>query len=76
MIGEYTCPFYHNTGEICGRNSMCPKGCSYYWKAKRRVPCSKPTDSTSGHCLLHIRGYYIVWYYNRLRAKAFKMSSQ
>ena len=71
MIGEYTCPFYHNSGEVCGRTCMRVEGCSYHWKAKRRVPCTdcgKPTGSTSGRCPLHIRGYYVTQHYNRLRS--------
>ncbi|RHZ84659.1 hypothetical protein Glove_78g211 [Diversispora epigaea] len=58
MIGEYTCPFYHNSGKVCGKTCMRPEGCSYHWKAKKRVPCTdcgKPTGSTSGRCPLHIR---------------------
>ncbi|RHZ54773.1 hypothetical protein Glove_423g87 [Diversispora epigaea] len=50
MIGEYTCPFYHNSGKVCGRSCMRVEGCSYHWKAKRRMPCiecGKPTGSTS-----------------------------
>ena len=39
MIGEYTYPFYHNSGKVCGRICMRAKGCSYHWKAKRRLPC-------------------------------------
>ena len=78
MIGEYTCPFYHNSGEVCERTCMRVKGYSYHWKSKRRVPCiecGKPTGSTSGRCPLHIRGYYVVQYYNRLHARASKISS-
>ncbi|RHZ82301.1 hypothetical protein Glove_109g190 [Diversispora epigaea] len=51
MIGEYTCPFYHNSGKVCGKTCMRPEGCSYHWKAKIRTPCiecGKPTGSTSG----------------------------
>ena len=76
MIGEYTCPFYHNSGEACGRTCMRLESCSYYWKAKKRVPCNecgKPTGSTSDRCPLHIRGYYVVQYYNRLYARASKI---
>ena len=74
MIGEYTCPFYHNSGKVCDKTCMHPEGCSFHWKAKRRVPCTdcgKPTGSTSGQCPLHIRGYYVIQYYHRLHAKAF-----
>ena len=70
-IGGYICPFYHNSGEICGKSCMKPEGCHIHWKAKKRVPCSdcnKPTGSTSGRCPLHIRGYYVTQYYNRLRS--------
>ena len=51
MIGRYTCQFYHNSGKVCGKICMRPEGYSYYWKAKKRVPCTdcgKPTGSTSG----------------------------
>src|SRR6185369_7408954 len=77
MIGEYTCPFYHNSGKVCGETCMRPEGCSYHWKAKKRVPCTdcgKPTGSTSGRCLLHIRGYYVTQYYDRLRSNTQKRS--
>jgi len=50
---------------------MRPEGCSYHWKTKRRAPCTdcrKPTGSTSGQCPLHIRGYYVTQYYNRLKS--------
>ncbi|RHZ46161.1 hypothetical protein Glove_632g12 [Diversispora epigaea] len=73
MIGKYTCPFYHNSGEVCGRTCMRPEGCSYHWKAKRRVPCtdcSKPTGSTSGRCPDHIRGYYVAQHYDKLRSNS------
>ena len=40
MIGEYICPFYHNSDEICGRTCMRSEGYSYHWKAKKRVPCT------------------------------------
>ncbi|RHZ71860.1 hypothetical protein Glove_251g8 [Diversispora epigaea] len=59
MIGEYTCPFYHNSGEVCEKPCMRVEECSYHWKAKKRIPCiecGKPTGSTSGRYPLHIRG--------------------
>lgn len=39
-IGEYTCPFYRNTGEVCRKGSMRPEGCNLYWKAKRWISCT------------------------------------
>ncbi|RHZ76920.1 hypothetical protein Glove_187g135 [Diversispora epigaea] len=71
MIGEYTCPFYHNSGKVCGKSCMRAEGCSYHWKAKKRVPCNdceKPTRSISGCCPLHTRGFYVAQHYNRLRS--------
>ncbi|RHZ57326.1 hypothetical protein Glove_390g49 [Diversispora epigaea] len=53
MIGEYTCPFYHNSGDVYGKTCIRPEGYSYHWKAKRRVSCTdcgKHTGSTSGRC--------------------------
>ena len=52
---------------------MRPEGCHEHWKAKIRVPCSecgKPTGSTSGRCPLHVKGYYVIQYVNRLRVNA------
>ena len=73
MIGEYSCSYLVNIDMVCGRPSMRPEGCSKHWKCKMRIPCSecgKPTGSISGRCPLHIKGYYVVQYYNRLRDKA------
>ena len=72
-IGGYTCPFYHNSGEICGKSCMKPEGCHIHWKTKRRIPCTdcgKPTGAACGRCDLHKRGFYVSQYYQRLRKKA------
>ena len=77
MIGEYSSPNLHNTGKTCDRPCMREEGCHEHWKAKIRVSCSicdKPTGSSSGRCPLHIKGYYVIQYYNRLRDKALKNS--
>ena len=77
MIGEYSCPYLHNNGEACGRPCMRFEGCHFHWKSKVRVLCSecdKPTSSSSGRCPLHVKGYYVIQYYNRLRNKALKNS--
>ena len=73
MIGEYSCPYLCNSGKACANACIRPEGCRFHWKAKKRVPCSdcgKPTASACGRCPSHIKGYYVVQYYNRLRAKA------
>ena len=73
MIGEYICPFYHNSDKVCRKTCICPEGCDIHWKSKRRIPCiecGKPTGSTSGRCPLHIRGYYVIQFYHRLYGKA------
>ncbi|CAG8581203.1 2714_t:CDS:2, partial [Scutellospora calospora] len=47
---QYVCEIFQVGVPVCGRTCMCSEGCSYYWKAKRRVPCTnceKPTGSTS-----------------------------
>src|SRR2546430_11124413 len=70
MIGEYSCPFLCNTGKACENPCICPEGCQFHWKAKKRVPCSdcgKPTASACGRCPLHVRGYYVTRHYDRLR---------
>ena len=69
MLGEYSCPYLLNSGKACARPCMRPEGCSYHWKAKPRIPCTvcdKPTGSTSGRYPSHIRGYYVIQYYQRL----------
>ena len=73
MIGEYSCPYLSNSGKACVRACIIPKGCQFHWKAKKQVSCSdcrKPTVSACDQCSSHIKGYYVVQYYNRLRAKA------
>ena len=81
MIGEYTCPFVHFSGEICGRSCMREEGCSIHWKYvikladKPLIPCSNSdckqfTRSNSGRCPDHIKGFYVSQYYKRLRSKA------
>lgn len=72
MIGEYSCPYLCNTGKACGNACIRSEGCRFHWKAKKRLPCSdcgKPTSSACGRCPLHIRGYYVTQYYNRLRSE-------
>ena len=71
MIGEYSCPYIHNSGIVCSKPCIRPEGCRFHWKAKKRVPCSdcgKLTGSISGRCSLHTRGFYVTQYYNRLRS--------
>ena len=73
MISEYLCPYLSNSEKACARACIRPEGCQFHWKAKKQVPCSdcgKPTTSACGQCLSHIKGYYVVQYYNRLWAKA------
>ncbi len=73
MISEYSCSYLSNSEKACARACIKPEGCQFYWKAKKRVPCSdcgKPTASAYGQYPSHIKGYYVVQYYNRLRAKA------
>ncbi|PKK58128.1 hypothetical protein RhiirC2_796815 [Rhizophagus irregularis] len=75
MIGEYSCPFLCNTGKTCNNPCIRPEGCWFHWKAKKRVPCSdcgKSTSSACGRCPLHVRGYYVVQYYDRLRSEGLR----
>jgi hypothetical protein len=73
MIGEYSCPFLCNTGKACNNPCIRPESCRFHWKAKKWVPCSdcgKLTASACGRCPLHVRGYYIIQYYDRLRSES------
>ena len=75
MISKYSYPYLHNTGKACGGPCMRPERYHLYWKAKSHVPCSecgKPTGSASGRCPLHVKGYYVIQYVNRLRNKTLK----
>jgi predicted amidophosphoribosyltransferase len=79
MIGEYSCPFLCNTRKACGNPCIRPEGCRFHWKAKKRIPCSdcgKPTSSACGQCPLHVRGYYVTQYYNRLRSESLQSEMQ
>ncbi|GBC01596.1 hypothetical protein RclHR1_42510001 [Rhizophagus clarus] len=73
MIREYFCPYLLNTGKAHEVLCMRPERCHLHWKAKLHIPCSecgKLTGSTSGRCPLHVKGYYVIQYVNRLRDKA------
>jgi hypothetical protein len=79
MYGEYTCPFIHFSGKICGRSCMRKQGCSIHWKYviklanKHLTPCSecgRLNRSASGRCPDHIKGFYVSQHYQRLRSRA------
>ena len=73
MLGEYTCSYLHNSGNVCGRSCMRSEGCNLHWKVRPRFPCKecdKPTASLSGRCSLHVRGYYVSRHYFKLRKLA------
>ena len=73
MIGGYTCPFLHNSGNVCSRACMRPEGCGFHYKAKQRLPCiecGKPISSISGRCPMHIRGFYVSRHYFKHHKKA------
>ena len=72
MIGEYSCSYFCNTKKACNNPCIHPEGCRFYWKAKKWIPCSdcrKPIASACDRGLLHVRGYYVIQYYDRLRSK-------
>ncbi|RHZ63515.1 hypothetical protein Glove_329g8 [Diversispora epigaea] len=59
MLGDYTCYYIHNSGEVCGRGCRRPEGCFDHWKSKKRFPCKvcgKPTSSEPGLCRAHVKG--------------------
>ena len=63
MLGDYTCDYLHNSGEVCGRGCRRPEGCFDHWKSKKRVRCKvcgKPTSSEPGLCRAHVKGYYVM----------------
>jgi hypothetical protein len=63
MLGDYTCDYLHNSGEVCGRGCRRPEGCFDHWKSKKWVlckVCNKPTSSEPGLCRAHIKGYYVM----------------
>ena len=73
MKAPFNCDYLHNSGKICGNACTQPEGCRHYWKNRKRYPCTdcgKPTATACGRCALHIRGYYVMQYYNKLRDKA------
>ena len=50
MIRDYTCPFLHNSGEVCDKSCIRPEECHIHYRAKRCIPCTncgKPTGLTS-----------------------------
>ena len=76
MKANYLCNYLHNSGKVCGKACICPEGCQHHWKSKKRYPCTdcgKSTAIACGRCALHIRGYYVMQYYNKLHDKAQKL---
>jgi hypothetical protein len=41
MGGKYICQYYSNEGEVCGRESRRPEGCSIHWKRRQRYSCKQ-----------------------------------
>ena len=79
MIGEYLCSYILNSREMCARPCIQPEGCRFHWKSKKRIPCSdcgKPTASTCGRCPGHVRGYYVIQFYDRLRSENLRSEIQ
>lgn len=75
MKADYICNYLHNSGIICGKACTRPEGCRLHYNTKKRYPCKecgKPTGSVSGRCRQHIRGFYQIQYYGKLREKAGK----
>ena len=75
MKADYICNYIHNSGKICGKACIRPEGCRLHYNTKNRYPClecGKPTGSSSGRCYKHVRGYYQIQYYRKLREKAEK----
>ena len=73
MMTSYTCDYLHNSGKTCDKACTRPEGCRLHFKTKKRWPCSecgKPTATVCGWYAEHIRGYYVMQYYNKLRDKA------
>src|SRR5277367_4329549 len=75
MKAVYICDYLHNSGKICNKACTRPKGCRLHHKAKKRPPCTepgcgKPIRISCGQCRLHVRGYYMIQYINRLQVKA------
>ena len=73
MMASYTCDYLHNSGKTCDKACTRPEGCRLHFKTRKHWPCSecgKPTATACGRCAEHIRGYYVIKYYNKLRDKA------
>src|SRR6185436_2809566 len=63
MLGDYTCNYLHNSGEVCGQGCRRPEGCFDHWKSKKCVHCKvcgKSTSSELGLCRAHIKGYCVM----------------
>ena len=73
MKAPFTCNYLHNSGKVCGNACTQPEGCRHHWKTRKRylyTDCGKPTSTACERCALHIRGYYVMQYFNKLQDKA------
>ncbi len=69
MINKYFCLYLCNTEKACENSYICLEGCYFYWKAKKWISYSdynKPTFSACNWCPLHVKGYYVIQFYDRL----------
>ena len=67
MIDKYSYLYFCNTGKTYRNSCICSKMYCFYWKAKKRIPCSdcdKPISSAYGQYPLHIRDYYVIQFYD------------
>ena len=72
-MASYTCDYLHNSGKTYGKAYTQSEGYRQHWKTRKRHPCidcGKPTATACGRCAEHIKGYYVMQYYNKLRDKA------
>src|SRR4051794_25300031 len=79
MISEYSCSYLSNSGKACARACIRFEGCRFHWKSKKRIPCSdceKPTASACDRCLDHVRGYYVIQFYDRLLSESLRSEMQ
>ncbi|RHZ59331.1 hypothetical protein Glove_364g66 [Diversispora epigaea] len=72
MISEYTCQYIHNSGKICSALCTRPEGCRLHYPCS---DCEKPTASACERCKIHMRGYYVTSYYQRLHEKTYSIEN-
>ena len=79
MLALYICDYLHNSGKVCGKACTRPEEYRLHYLCEKWYPCTdcgKPTATACSRCAEHVRGYYVMQYYNKLRDMAQRLDHE